>query len=239
MFQITTVNDIIRLSYNLTSAFTFENVPSSNDISFGLTLLNLIIRTDPTGAQIPFYRQLNFPLVVNQEMYTIGPNGPDFVSPAIRDISTAYVTLINVNYPLKPLTRYEYFGLTNREIVTGVPRNYFFENTISDTTQLYIYPRPDQAYQITLAAKTDLDALTLYTPITQVPEYYYQYLIYMLAAELKNYRPSSVWNETKERKMLELKALVEAASDKDLTIITTDSRQFRNRGVITIYTGGA
>lgn len=243
MIQANTMNDIIRLSYFLTSSFTFEHVPSADEISFGLTVANLIISSDPTGALIPYFKNISWTLTPNQEKYTLAPEGtipePDVFTNKIVDISTGYITLNKVNYPIKSLTGYEYFGITNREIVQAVPRSYFWQNTIENTTEFYLYPRPDKNYEITLQAKTDLDDLTLYTPVTQVPNYYKQYLVYAIAKQLINYRPSSVWNQDKENEYQRLRQVIISSSKKELTIVTIQSRQFRNRGTITIFTGGA
>lgn len=236
----TTINDIIRRAYLLTSAFTYETQPTADDINTGLFLLNLIIRNDPMGSIVPYYQTISFELTANQEMYTLGRSqGAYFACNRIADISTAYVTLDQVNYPLKPLTRYEFYGISSRQIIQSIPKNFFMQNTTNDDTELFLYPQPNKNYQITLQVKTDIDYLTLFTPVTQLPEYYQRWMIYKLASELNDYRPSAVWNEEKQRKLDALQQKVENSADLDLTIITMTSRNFRNNGAVTIYTGGA
>ncbi len=142
------------------------------------------------------------------------------------------------NYFLIPLTRNEFYGISARSVISAIPRNFFLQSLNNDDSQLFLYPKPNANYQISLQVKTAVDNLTLYTPITQLPPYYQQYLVYLLASELVNYRPSSVWNDKKEARWQELKAKIQGATDLDLNIITMTARNRRNNGAVTILTGG-
>lgn len=242
MITVTTINDIIRLSYLLTSAFPLQHIPSADQLSLGLSLLNLSIRSDPYGKEIPYFRTISFSLETNKGSYIVGPKPPvDFQCNRIALISTAFVTFNKVRYSLTPLSNNEYWRLSSPEIVSAIPKNYFFQplNDGTENGELFLYPKPNQVYEFSAQVKTDLDELTLYTPITQVPQYYEKYLVYLLASMLVDFFPSAVWNDKKQKEFERQRTKISAAANKNWTIITTTARLRRNNGVQTIYTGGA
>lgn len=214
-----TVNNLIRQSFYQIGELSPDETPSDSLISTGLSLLNdLLDSFAGDGTHIPFIKEITFNLVAGKDIYSIS-NAVSADITAERIASLEFVNIINTNisYPVRIIDRAELFGnirLTN----LGDRPNYVILDRQELQSNIQFYPVPSIAYECVLRAKFMLDELNEFSVISEVPRWFYRYLRYALARELKSFYPSSNWSETDEQTYQKLSKMIQADSDNNYLI---------------------
>lgn len=214
-----TTNDIIIRAFYLIGEFSPDELPSGSQVTEGLYYLNdLFDSLSALGIFIPFIREVTFNLVANQDVYSISNIVPADVS-SERIVELNYVNIINdnISYPVRIVKRSD---ILNNSRLTNLKTRPGYVILIRDDleTRLQFYPVPDKTYSCTVRGKFMLDHLELYDNLDEVPPYYFRFLRYALARELKDVYPSSNWTQTAEAAYQEMLKNLTAATDIDMAI---------------------
>lgn len=142
------------------------------------TLNNMLSSFSAEGALIFTESLENFPLVGNQEAYTVGP-GLDFNTIAPLYIKAAYVRQGQTDYPLEEYDESEYAGISQKSVSGSVPRIYYYNaNFVNPTIFLYPVPSSDTFF---MSSRKPLTSFSSLDAIFEMPEQYKAMLIYNLA----------------------------------------------------------
>lgn len=214
-----TTNDIIVKAFYLIGEFSPDELPSDSQITEGLYYLNdLFDHFASLGIFIPFIKELTFNLQSGKDEYTISniiPADVDFE----RIVELDYVNIIRerISYPVRVIKRSDIFNNTRLVDIKTRPGYVIF---IRDDlfTKLKFYPVPEFPYECHVRAKFMLDHLELFDNLDEVPPYYFRFLRYALARELKDVYPSGNWSAQAENEYQVMLKNVTAATDIDMAI---------------------
>lgn len=218
-----TVNDIIVNSFYQIGELSPDEVPSASLISRGLYLLNDMLDSFAvSGIYIPFIRDLTFNLSAGKDIYTIS----NVVTADItyeRLVALEYVNVKRdtVSYPVRVINRAELFNQTRVTDLPSRPTKVILERR-DFFSQLQFYPVPQFDYECTIRGKFMFDKLELYDAIDEVPAYYYRFMRYALARELKSFYPSANWGETDEKEFQKMMKDITGSNDTNMLIMADD-----------------
>lgn len=191
--SISTAQDIITTAMQVGGLLGDSEVPSTSQLNFGFTILNMLIdslagRALLTSAQI----EENFPLIVGQSFYTIGI-GSQFNTTKPFEIVSAFVRdQNNLDYNVDVIPRNVYDSFDDKALTTvqARPTNLFYDPGVTQqTTQtgtIKLYPIPDGTSAYTLfitSEKAFTEFSSLFSPVT-FPPVYNKMLVYNLCCEL-------------------------------------------------------
>jgi len=126
-------------------------------------------------GMIPYMTNDTFTGVVGQEAYPIS----DLIS-----IDTLVFYLEDVRYNMIELTRDQYFGTGRTENINSLPYNFHLERNFGGAT-IYVYFRPDQAYEFEYWGKSRLSSVTINQDLElTLDRFYINFLRYILAERL-------------------------------------------------------
>jgi hypothetical protein len=113
------------------------------------------------------------------------------------ELDFVVITYQNINFPVRIVDRAVVLNNIRYPQIVQRPGEIFMDR-LELQSNLTFYPSPDLAYHASIRAKFMLDSLALYETITNVPPYYFDFLITALARKLSSYYPSSRWKEQQE-----------------------------------------
>lgn len=150
------------------------------EIKDALTLLNDILgERNSTGRFLPYYDIQNFNAVIGQEEY--------FVDNLV-EIETLTVTLQDVRFSMRWVSRDEYFGGSRVNNIKSLPFSYHAERGINKETfvpgmRIWTYWEASQDdYIFEVVGRFSLDSVSLDTVISdKLERFYLSYLKYKLA----------------------------------------------------------
>ncbi len=170
-----TARQLVTASLFLSGLVSSElEVPTGDQISTGLTLLNAVLAVKSMNTTlIPYYEYSSLQLVQGQELYFI----PNLIS-----IETTNFEIGEVRYPTQKINRTKYFGAPRVNNVQTLPSGWHPERA-KGGMNLYVYPLPASNYTynfigkylIQSVASLDVD-LSLY-----FDAFYLEYLRYAVA----------------------------------------------------------
>ena len=198
-----TRNDLLTDAFRKMRVLAEGGTLSATQISDSVPRLNYII-TNLSSRGLPLwtYESLEFSLVANQRVYTVGP-GADFdcVRPLrlfdgcfIRDSTNAASP---VDTPLREISRQEYMQFGSKFQI-GIPNSIYYDSKIVDPADplktspssgwanLYVYTTLEtgQARTLHLNVQRPLFVMTSSGDEYDLPQEWYLYLVYSLAADL-------------------------------------------------------
>lgn len=170
-----TARQLVTASLFLSGLVSSElEVPTGDQISTGLTLLNAVLAVKSMNTKlIPYYQYSSLDLVTGQELYFI----PNLIS-----IETTNFEIGQVRYPTQKISRNKYFGSARVNNIQTLPSGWRPERTMGGMN-LYVFPLPASDYTynfigkylIQSVASLDVDLSTLFDP------FYLEYLRVALA----------------------------------------------------------
>lgn len=110
--------------------------------------------------------------------YTIGTGGV-FNTARPINITSAYVTQGNIDYPLMMISNNEFSGI-NYKAISGITEYYYYDANFPLAT-LYLYPTPNGVSTITLNSFKQLSSFSDLDTVFSMPAEYEAMLIYNLA----------------------------------------------------------
>jgi len=228
-----TAQQLITRSFYLSGIISREfETPSGSQIQIGLDTFNSLLDWLSIETQaLPFFKLQPFIALQGVEKYFI----PNLFE--IEDLTFTYSS--NVRWPSSYQSRSKYFGTFRANNVSTLPFSFRPERTI-DGMDIYLYPIPNQNYEMTIVGKFGLRNVTLQTDLsTEYDQGYLEYLRYLLAPRLCDEFGGSL-PETTERRISEMKTQLMYLTGRDLTCNKTSvfSRQNSlNWGMVNLYRG--
>ena len=190
---IATANDIIQQAFqNLLGINVSATMPTA-DISNALDVLNAMMDNLSADGLLTIGQvRESFPLVYNQQAYTIGSSG-NFNTAKPINISSCFVRDSNNNaYRMQVGTREIWDGLSDKDLsaLVGIPELLFYDPGLTQqATQvgtIYIYPTPDASttYTLFLESEKMLTEFSSLSTSINMPLYYKEMLVYQLMLRL-------------------------------------------------------
>jgi hypothetical protein len=170
-----TATELITRAYYLSSIVGqgLETV-SGDQLTAGLKLLNYLLSFKSADQRlIPYYDRHNFTSVVDQEKYEIE---------GLILCETLTFVLNQVRFSMRgPLSREQYFGSGRANNIITLP-NIFHLERIQNGSNLYIFPKPNIAYEFEMYGKFNLPSVELNEDLLlKFDAYYLEYLRFALA----------------------------------------------------------
>ncbi len=139
----------------------------------GLYLLNALLDVKGSDLRlIPYYKETIFNSVQGQETYYL----PDLLSAESMTFNIG-----DVRFPMRSMTRDEYFGLGRIDGIQSLPFSYHLERTLGGSN-VYVYYVPQAEYVMKIWGKVGLTEVTLETNLSAVYDtFYIEYLRFALA----------------------------------------------------------
>ena len=215
-----TANDLIVRAFYLLGEFSPDAIPSGQDVQDGLYYLNDILDYfSSQGLLIPYIKNVEFTMEVGKGEYTFSNviTNPDVNSERIVELDYVNIIRDQISYPVRIISRAELF---NNARLTDLQSKPGYVILIREELQskLKFYPVPAFPYECVVRAKYMLDHLELYDQLDEIPPYYYRFLRYALARELKDIYPSSNWSAQQEQMYQEMLRDIKANNDITMTI---------------------
>lgn len=166
---------------------------SADEYQDALTSLNSMMSTLSTNTGLIFNNSRETFTLTGAASYTVGV-GQTFNTTAPILISAAYITIGDVNYPLRQLNDQEYAEIPFKTL-TGIPDSFYY-NKDSPIATIFIYPIGTSGYSFTMSSLKPFDAFADLTTDYSLPPGGEDMLAYNLAkrlcAEYENPVPSEV-----------------------------------------------
>lgn len=172
--------ELVAKSYYLSGVVSreLETVTGSQQAD-GLDMLNDILNEAAArGGKIPYYSRTAFTSVTGQEEYYIE---------GLMDLADLTFTNGDIRYPMKKLSRDEYFGPARTNAIKSLPTIYHFERSLGGG-KIYIYFLPSQAYPFQITGKYFLANVTANTDMDTIVDGFYRvYLKYAVEQRIRTF----------------------------------------------------
>jgi hypothetical protein len=171
-----TTTNLITDAFYLSSVLSeeFETI-TGYQINKGLQLLNDFIEFKTAQDRlIPFISTVFFDAISS-------PETEKYAIPGLIEVETLTFTWQTIRYPMRVLTRSQYFGTGRANNIDTLPNTYFVEKRLGGA-DIYLYPLPNLDYTFEIKGKFSLVPLALGQDVYLFyPKYYIPYLKYGLA----------------------------------------------------------
>lgn len=215
MIMAYTALQLINRSYYLSQivARGLQSV-SGDQVNDGLYLLNALLDIKASDLRlIPYFQQFNFDTtagsIVNGSWQTFVPN--------LLFVDTATFNIGTVRYPMRDLSRKQFFGTGRVDDISSLPFSYRVERVLGGSN-IYLYFVPAATYQFRVWGKFGLTDVSLTTDLSLIYDaFYIEYLRYALAEYI-----CSEWSSTfpaqAQKKYDEIRKKLMDTSPPDLTL---------------------
>lgn len=175
----------------------------------GLDLLNALLAVKGTDLRlIPYFQRSSFQTVIGQEEYYI---------PNLLQIEDLTFNLGAVRYPMRQMTRRDYFGSARVDNLQSLPFSYRQEREYGGT-RIYMYFEPNAVYTAKLSGKFGLTAVTLDQDLSLTYDgFYIEYLRFALADYICD-SYGATFPDGSKSKMAEIVKKLMDASPPDLSL---------------------
>jgi hypothetical protein len=205
-----TVNELITMALYQANVFAVGEDIDSYAQQTGLEILNQLIDSfSAAGVYIPFSTQIDFNMVINQDIYTISDiTDSDINRDRLSEITYASFLLSGqMPTPIRVIDDASYFNDLRLNSMATMPAYVFLDNNPLES-RIIFYPKPDQAYPITLITKSFLNKLGLFNIITQVPISFHRFFRMHLVREFVDFYPSVKWTQKMEDDYKDARSLI-------------------------------
>lgn len=182
---MTTGQDIVSGALRQISSVTPGEAIDGNEASNALTVLNRMLAAfSMEWGLINVITAEEFPLVVGQTSYTIGPSGNfNTVRPDTIFNQWIFDTQAQIRYPLKQLSDNQYNSITLNTI-PSIPKGIYYDPQYP-LGIIYIYPTAGlTTYQLNLESYKPIAQFSNLTATMNLPGEYFKSLVYLLAEDL-------------------------------------------------------
>ena len=205
-----TAQQLINRAYYLSQvvARNLQEV-SPDQLTDGLYLLNSILDYMRTDLRlIPYFREYDLTLVANQEEYFI---------PNLLYIDSMTFNIGVVRYPMRDMSRKQYFSTPRVDDIANLPWTYRPERTLNGMN-VFLYFLPGENYPAKIWGKFALNDVLLNTDMSLTYDsFYIEYLRYALAEKICDEWGVTFPDESKMKLQSMTKKLMDV-SPADLTI---------------------
>ncbi len=193
-----TVLDLITRAMRLLGAINIGDVPTAPEQQDALLALNAMVDAWATERLMMFTSGRNiYNLAQGQQVYQIGPLGPDWIAPRPEYVDAAGLLLVNsdptqvIEVPLEVLrTDKEWARIRAKGIPSQLPTKLYYDRGFSTgvgnlgSGNVAFWPVPTFANQIALYTPTIVSQFTGLTQTISLPPGYARCLPYCLAIEM-------------------------------------------------------
>lgn len=165
---------LITKAYYLSQVVSRElQTVSGSQIADGLELLNALLDVKGSDLRlIPYFKRDAFVTIANVEEY---------YRPNLLQIDAMTFNIGTVRYPMRELTRREYFASGRVDDIANLPWSFRQERELGGT-RIYLYFLPGGEYTVKLSGKFGLTNVSLTEDLSLTYDLYYlEYLRYALA----------------------------------------------------------
>ena len=209
--QMYTGNDLVRQAMRLIQVSSVDTDLTAAELADGIQSLNRMIDSWSVD-ELTLYKVTRdtFPLVPNQNPYTIGLGGDFNTSRPVRIVG-AYFTLnastIPVDYPMQVINVDVYNSIALKTLTTNFPQYLYYEPDFP-LGKIYIYPLCQQANEtITISSWKALDMIVDPTAYIELPPGYWEPVVFCLAERLAVEYQFTMRDDTQEIARMSLKRL--------------------------------
>lgn len=191
----------------------FQGV-SGDQVALALNLLNEFLAVKSINVDfIPYYQFQTFNGVVGQEKY--------FVANLVSIDTLTFYLNSDIRMPMHRMSRNEYFSTARVESINSLPITWRAERTVGGTN-IYLYFKPDQAYQFNISGKFSLAAITSISEdlSTYLDLSYISYMRYGLAEMICEFYGIPLQPQT-AAKLKQFEQLFRNINPKDYSMIKT------------------
>lgn len=184
------VQDIIKDAMGLIGATEMDETPSASEMSTALRIVNVMLgRWSIQTSIIRSPGQLNFPLQVGKNSYTIGLSGADITAKKPIEVISGFVrdsSNIDSNVEIIPIELFDSFD--DKNINQADPACVAYDPGVtqqaSQVGTIHVYPTPSSADTMFLRITCQLEQFVNLTDEVTMEASYYEALIYNLAIRL-------------------------------------------------------
>lgn len=179
-----TANDLVTRALRALGILGRTETASAGDASDGLITFNTMLDSwDNEGLAAYVYPNASFPLVINQQTYTIGPTG-NVVAQRPFDIVQAFVRDDNQNdYPMHIIPQNVWNNIGLKNITSQIPTTLWYQPTYPNGT-INIFPIPLLSYTVFYVYSLNQVPFSLLTQALAMPLGYERAYVFNLAVEL-------------------------------------------------------
>ena len=158
-------------------------------------ILNAMLDSWNTERLIVFHEdRLVFPLVANQQEYTIGPTDADFTAtrPVRLDRASTVIQYNGpqpIELPMQIMTYVQWQAIATKNVTSSIPRMVYYDAQYANG-HLFYWPLPSEVVQTVLYVWSQLGQFSSPGDNVALPPGYLKALTYNLAAEIANYYPA-------------------------------------------------
>lgn len=126
-------------------------------------------------------------------------------------------TATSLVYPLRIINKATYWNVVRQTNLLARPE-FIFLNKQDTESFITLYPIPDQPYPYILQVKSMLNYVSNTDLLTQLPPYYYGFLLYAVGRKFLGYYPSANWPQSNEDEYMDYYNTLKNVNETDLTL---------------------
>lgn len=209
----TKVYDIIVRALRINGVLAARDLPDAQDANDAFTSLNMLIEQwNIEDLMCYHYENDIFNTTIGQSVYTIGNVGtPDWISVRPNEVTSAFVRVGQIDYPLQIMSNEEYYGVSMKAL-QSVPRGLYYQQEYP-LGKIFLYPVPQIVYPIGITTTTQFTAFSGINQVVSLPPGYLKALIWNLAVELMPEYGKAI-DPITAKKATESKALIKGKNSK-------------------------
>lgn len=177
--------DLINRSMRGAGILGSGEIATSDEANDSFLILNDML--DSWSVSKLFVYQLleeNFPLVIGQAVYLMGPGG-DFNTTRPTAIQSAYVRLNGIDYDLEPIDNDAYSAIALKTTIPSIPQFLYYDPKFP-AGEINLWPNPSQAMSIFIQTPRQLTQFPDLVTDISFPPGYAEALRYALIVRLSS-----------------------------------------------------
>lgn len=195
-----------------------------DDQELAIKVLNQLLQSYASnGLLLTIAKDATVALTIGQQEVVCGPATytptPDITLGRLANITSAWLILDGVTYPLIDESRNEFLAAWRYNPLQGLPR-FIIVMPDTEVVRIRLYPAPSQFFEFHLRAKFQLNELTANDDMDLVPQYYHRYLLFATAKDVAMYKGRAMaWTPQLEEMLVNARKDMESASEVNLAIV--------------------
>lgn len=221
-----TVREFVKDAYKPISANSPTTTLYGDDQAVGIRFLNELLQYySAAGLMLTVPQEVTFNVAPGESIITFAQSGATINEGRLANVSDAWLVLQGVTYPLIEVSDNDFFQSYKYNPLLGLPI-YFILQPLTNSTKMILYPGPSQGYEVHVYGKFEKSQLTANDTMDGFPLYYIRFLKRALTRELADYKSrQEAWTPDMEKRYLEAKREMEAASQVNLTVSSPNENQ--------------
>lgn len=208
----TSAYDIVTRSLRVIGVLSTHDTPAAQEANDAFNSLNMMLEQWSIEDLMCYhYENTVFNTVIGQASYTIGASGADWTAVRPNEITSAFVRVGQIDYPLQVSSNEEYYGVSMKAL-QSVPRMLYYQQEYP-LGKVFLYPVPQIVYPIGITTTTQFTAFTGLSQTVFLPPGYLKALIWNLGVELAPEYGKQL-DQITIKKAIDAKALIKGKNSK-------------------------